>query len=482
MERRVTDIGMYVFTNMITKNKKLIIALGGIVALLLVGFGLYFYFKKGSLDQTGVFPGPATGLEQTPGEGEGETNVPFTPGSNKPLPRLYQLHKIPVSGVAFFEAGKDSTLTQTARYIERSVGHIYETSVSTYTEQRILNQTRSKNTEALWGNNGRTIALRSLGDGTEESILTTLIDITDLSKPTESRLPDSIPFMAMAEDGIGGLFYLENGYNLAVGSIATIQGKNATKVFRSSFTEWLPQFPNKNLVTLTTRPSAEVPGYLFFLNPTTKSLDKILSGIQGLTTLTNREGKIVVYSETVDKTPELSLYDPTKKSSKSLPFWTLPEKCTWGIKNTKVIYCAVPKNPASGTYPDSWYQGIVTFSDEIWKFDTETGLSTRLLSLEDPTTPRLDMQNLTISSDDAYILFMNKVSGAPWLFRIALEAPKPVVKQEASVVQAAIAPSIATTTPTKATSSIPTFNTPTQTTTPTTTTVGGELDGLKKIK
>ena len=401
-------------------NKRTIIIAGGVLGTLLLGVGLYFYFKTKSTGEGGTFPGPATGLERTPATGEEETNIPFTPGSDKPLPRLYQLHKIPVSGVTFYETGKNETLAQNARYIERSLGHIYQTSVATYKESRLTNETHPRVIEALWGNNGQSLVLRSLDQGLEESITSTLLDITDPSKPVEHNLPDSIPFMATSEDGSNTLFYLENGYNLAVGSIASLQGKDSTKVFRSSFTEWLPQFPNKNLVTLTTRPSAKIPGYLFFLNPSTKTVQKILTNVTGLTTLTNGDGKLVAYSETNDGAPKLSVYNVSQKDSSALPFWTLSEKCVWGKANNKVIYCAVPKNSQDVDFPDAWYQGAVVFSDEIWKFNTETGLSTRLLSLEDPETPRLDMQNLTISSDDAYILFMNKITGTPWIFRIAL--------------------------------------------------------------
>ena len=41
---------------------------------------------------------------------------------------------------------------------------------------------------------------------------------------------------------------------------------------------------------------------------------------------------------------------------------TLPEKCIFN-KFGSALYCAVPKQVPAEEYPDSWYQGVVSFDD-----------------------------------------------------------------------------------------------------------------------
>ena len=76
-----------------------------------------------------------------------------------------------------------------------------------------------------------------------------------LIQTEEILLPDYIPFMAVAGDESDKLFYLENSAVSAMGTTATFKNTSPSNIFKSSFTEWIPQFPNQKLVTLTTKPS-----------------------------------------------------------------------------------------------------------------------------------------------------------------------------------------------------------------------------------
>ncbi|OHA83997.1 MAG: hypothetical protein A2937_00575 [Candidatus Yonathbacteria bacterium RIFCSPLOWO2_01_FULL_47_33b] len=424
-------------------NRKTLTIIALAIFLILMGIGAYFfYFKKAPTTQapTGAFPGEGLPVSGTPGvgtgEGEGEA---FVPGGAAPLPRLYELHKLPVAGAGFAEVKdkKGAVTSIAARYIERGLGHIYETPLNTYTESRIVNETRSRLSEALWGNNGKSVAIRYFDD-TESAIKTQILNIGAFTTPAKQAtsteatseflnveevfLPDYIPFMALAGDGSDKLFYLENGNASSAGFIATLKNTSVAEIFASTFTEWLPQFPNQKLVTLTTKPSAKVLGHLFFLDTKTKSLTKVLSGINGLTTLTSRDGSAVLYAEIRNGLPELAIYDVVKKETRQIALQTLPEKCAWSAKSV-IVYCAVPQTLPQAEYPDQWYQGLFSFSDNIWKIDTKTGVVEKILTPSDLRASSLDMINLTLSSDDSYLLFMNKITGTPWVFRIATDAP-----------------------------------------------------------
>lgn len=417
------------------RNKNILIISITFLVLLIIG-GAYWYFSKKVVPTvpTPAFPGGAGAITGGAG-GEGlPEEQPFIPGSGAPLPRLYELHKVPVAGAGFIETGKGADHTVSARYIERGLGHIYETPLATLMESRISNETHSGLTEALWGNGGKSVVIRFIGDSDfgvviKSSILnlgdtissfarsTSTESISEFTKTEEVFLPDYIPFMATAEDGADKLFYLENGISASAGSITSFKNTLNSKIFSSSFTEWLPQFPSQKLVTLTSKPSANVPGHLFFIDPKTKASTKVLGGINGLTTLTSHDGKFVLYSETRSNKPGLSLYDTVKKETRILPLQTLPEKCVWSFKNVALIYCAVPQAIPGGTYPDEWYQGTVSFSDAVWLIDASTGLTQKVMTPSDYNAPSLDIINPTISSDDYHLLFMNKVTGTPWVYR-----------------------------------------------------------------
>src|SRR3989344_4376616 len=424
-------------------NRRNIIILIVILTSILGG-GAYWYYTNKPVDITPVsdFPGES-GLREgetgvTPSETTPEEEGVFTPGTGATLPRLYELHKTNVAGVGFSETkDKKGVVINTAvRYIERGLGHIYETQLSTYTKSRIVNETRSRIGEAIWGNGGKSVVVRFVDDSEGGAIKTNVVNIgsstisfargtstesisTGFLKTEEVLLPYYIPFMAVAEDGADKLFYLEGG----IGTTATFKDTSVSKIFSSAFTEWLPQFPNQKLVPLTTRPSATVPGHMFFLNTGTKAVTKIIGGINGLTTLTSRDGKIVLYSETKGGAPELSTYDVAKNEFHSLYLQTLPEKCVWSVKKSTVVYCAVPQTLPNASYPDQWYQGLVSFSDELWEIDTKTFVTRKIMTPRTLGAPGLDMTGLAISSDDSYLIFINKVSSTPWVYSIIEPAP-----------------------------------------------------------
>ncbi|MFA5997180.1 MAG: hypothetical protein WC791_01680 [Candidatus Paceibacterota bacterium] len=417
-------------------NKRILIIFI-IIILALFGGGAYWYFTQRTTSKTPVtsFPSGSTSTPSTGTQGTAVQEEPssFTPTEGKALPRLYQLHTAPVAGVGFAETkDKKGNITNiTARYIERGLGNIFETQLSNYSETRLVNETRPHLSEALWGNNGNSVVVRFVDDVANGIIKSRIVNILPSAsssvqnisggflKTEEVYLPDSLPFIALAEDHTDNLFYLEGEDGLAT----NFKNLGVSNIFSSVFTEWLPQFPNQTLITLTSRPSANIPGHLFFLNPKTKAVTKILGSIKGLTTLTSHDGKFVLFSETKDSAPQLSVYDVAKKISFSLYVRTLPEKCVWKIKDPTMAYCAVPKTIQKALYPDQWYQGLISFSDEIWEINTSTFSAHKILSPSSLGAPSLDMTNLSISSDDSYLLFTSKLTGAPWLYSLIERSP-----------------------------------------------------------
>lgn len=300
------------------------------------------------------------------------------------------------------------------RYQDKTTGHIYHTYLDKINPEKISNTTIPKVHHSYFVNKG---------EGLIDQYLTVTRSIETyyggLTKDTEgnyislvgSFLPKDILDMSVSLDA-SKIFYLSTIEGGVVGTVASPKGDSKVQVFTSKFSEWISQFPNNKLVTLTTKASARSLGYMYTVDTTTKSFDKVLGGITGLTTLTSPDGKNIIYSSTHTGGFSSNIYNKETKKALTLGLTTLPEKCVWS-GDSKNAYCAVPQTIQNAEYPDAWYQGIVSFNDSFWKLDTETNIFE--LVYDSATEGRsFDGINLQLSPDEKYLLFMNKGDNQLW--------------------------------------------------------------------
>ncbi|MCE9549254.1 hypothetical protein K8Q98_02535 [Candidatus Nomurabacteria bacterium] len=229
-----------------------------------------------------------------------------------------------------------------------------------------------------------------------------------------SFLPQNITDMSIAPDGLKA-FYLLNIGESGVGTSLTLADNKKNQIFDSPFTEWLSLWPNSKMITLTTKPSGTVLGYMYMIDPVVKKLVKVLGDIAGLTTLASPNAKLVVFS---NNNLQLSTYDIATKISTSLGVRTLSEKCVWN-KLSIIVYCAVPKSISTAVYPDAWYKGEVSFSDQIWKIDTTNGNTEMLI---DPSLvdggEEVDGIKLGLDENEQYLFFVNKKDSILWELKL----------------------------------------------------------------
>ena len=307
------------------------------------------------------------------------------------------------------------------KYIDKATGNIYQTFLDKVEERKFSATIIPKVYEAYLANNkskkGMSVIMRYLktDDKTIETFLGTL-PVEVLGGDTESNqikgsfLPNDINDISISPDTTK-IFYLLNVGNNVVGTILNLLDNKKIQVFDSPFTEWLSFWPNSNMITLTTKPSWNVPGHMYTINPGTKSFSRVLSDVNGLTTLTSPNGKLVLYG---NNNLTLSIYNMSTKTSIVLGARTLPEKCVWG-SGSDVVYCAVPKLINFGQYPDTWYQGEISFDDQIWKINVANGNATMILDpILVPGGEDLDGIKLALDVSGKYLLFVNKKDSYLW--------------------------------------------------------------------
>jgi len=306
------------------------------------------------------------------------------------------------------------------RYVEKENGIIYQTFADKIKESRFSSTVIPRIYEAFFGSRSEIVVMRYLqtDDETIETFVGTLpkefvdVEPRDDNEIKGTFLPENTTEVAISADG-NKIFYLFNSGLGTIGTTLEFLNNRKTQVFDSAFTEWLPWWPNNNMITLNTKPSATVPGYLYKLDLNNKNNTQILGDIAGLTTLMSPSGKTVLYA---GGDLLLSLYNVDSREVIPLALRTLPEKCVW-TPDEVYIYCAVPKNTSLGFYPDIWYQGGVSFDDQLWRINV-SDLSTLLIL--NPTSEvngeEIDMTRLSLDENRNYLFFMNKKDSFLWEF------------------------------------------------------------------
>jgi hypothetical protein len=228
-----------------------------------------------------------------------------------------------------------------------------------------------------------------------------------------SFLPNNVKDISVSPDTsrIFYLFITGTSEENMIGTTLSFLNNRKVQIFDSPFTEWLSFWPSGNLITLSTKPSSSSPGYMYTMDSAGKNLTKVLGDVPGLITLTNPSGKTVLYS---DSSLSLNLYNMDARNAILVPIRSLAEKCVWD-KGGNFIYCAIPKQIGSGAYPDSWYQGEVSFNDEIWKIEAATGNTTLLANPASvPGGEEIDGVKLALDETESYLFFVNKKDSFLW--------------------------------------------------------------------
>ncbi len=409
-------------------DKRYLVLIGAIVGLVIIGLIVFWvYFAKPAPATQPTFPGGGT----FPAAGGKTSGQPTTPGaattptiiSPGPLKSLTQLTQKPVIGATFVEKiNPDKTKIETVRYFEKATGHIYDIKLPNGTPVRISNTTIPNIFEVYWSPSGNQAVIRYIEEnetGVKDIIRNfSVISIATTTATMITRgifLLSTIKTLASSPKG-NTIFYLTPFEGTNVGITATFEDKKQKQILSTPFGDWLASWPSANIIALLSKPSAAINGFLYKLDPATGSFDRVLGNVQGLTALWSPDGERILYSEESLEGLKTSLFDVKEKKTTLFSLTTLPEKCAWSKLKKGTLYCAAPSSIPTGTYPDDWYQGLVSFSDRIWRIDTING-STEILSNE--TNNGFDLVNLFLSKNEDYLFFQNKKDGTLWSLQVS---------------------------------------------------------------
>jgi hypothetical protein len=397
--------------------------------LILIIFGLigwYLYMNKTGTQGTNqntssnedLFPfGPGgknnQGNSTTTSSG-GDRIIDITNNGEERLPRLRQISFVPTAG-----AVASSTASSTIiRYVERATGHIYETDSEKPEVTKISTITIPKVHEALFTANSTKLLVRYLNDSTG-AVRTFYAKIATTTRPEQAIeglfLADDIKDVTVFGNKI---FYLLWSDTNEQGIVSDMDGSYKTIVFNSSFGEWAAHWTSQNIITLTSKPSSSARGTSYILNPGTGNYTKTVGDLNGLETIANNDGSLILLSNSTTNFFSTSIFDTKTGNTQRLGLSTLAGKCVWSKKERTTVYCAAPQDANRGSYPDDWYKGKTSFNDSLWKIDAVSGETTEILTPELSTGTSMDMMNLSLDQKENVILFTNKKDMTVWRYNI----------------------------------------------------------------
>lgn len=421
-------------------NKRTLIFIASIIIFIILAiFGGWFWYISNAqkvLDITSEGRGFGNELVGFP-IGNTYSNIVGTIGSilngesgideltkEQQAPRLWLAGATPVAGIAWTTTEAGAAL----RFMDMANGNIFDAYPKTSSVIRRTNTLKPQIAEAvLVGDSG--VIARYPGEHGIESFYGTIttptttissIGATDAQKLSatgpgtlsEEALPREIITITAKTDG-SAIFYITPYKDGVAGYVAKNDGSKASRIWTSSLHEWNAEWTGDSIL-LVQKAAYGVVGNAYELS-TNGNLSLLAGGILGLTAIKNHKGA-VLYSTASEAEVALKGIG-LKKGSVAPPFATFAEKCTWSTFKTSIVYCAVPKTfPINVSIPDAWYRGEINFSDTIWRFDTETG-SVGLVYDPSSNNRSLDILNLTVSSDDAYLGFIDATTGHVWALR-----------------------------------------------------------------
>lgn len=346
------------------------------------------------------------------------TDTSFPPSDNadtttKPIidvqgpERLRQLTTRPVAGYQDIQVSTSST--PYVRYVESGTGHIFSINLKTGEEKRISGTTIPVSRLAAITQNGRFVMMQS-GSGAGAEFI-----VGELSSTSESISVD-----ILAERVIDFTDSLTNTFLYAVQTSNTVVAKEYDPVKKVSKTLFTVPFREARLVWGGTATSTHyfypkaatlLEGYGYQV--VKGVIERLPADGFGFTLYGTTDG--FVYSKQVDNTYRSFHYNKvTGESSASLMTY-LGDKCA-PLKNTTTsLVCGAADTTYDHQIPDLWYQGAISFSDDIWLVNIGDGFSEKLISISQESGRELDIQKLITSSDGNRVYFMNTADSTLWL-------------------------------------------------------------------
>ncbi|OGF70881.1 hypothetical protein A3C73_02285 [Candidatus Giovannonibacteria bacterium RIFCSPHIGHO2_02_FULL_44_11] len=408
-------------------NKTTIIIAAAVI--LLIGGAVFFFGRKTPLNIVGFQDQFPTSASKTPSSTDTASQTGGgTNGSGiAPVSNIQNADSSALSAdqVARFPIGTqikltddrivslssaDTGLIRFHKNIPEALGHLFERKADgTNQETKISNFTVAQIMKVVWAPGGTTAVVFYNSAGIIRKLL---IDYKATSTPKTTFLPDTISDVAFSPNGKSMAFINNLGTTRNIFT-ATADYKNQKKILDNILPDLELSWPGTSLLAVKTKSSYASRGYLYTFTPAGGSFSKVAEGF-GLDAAWNKDGTGVIVSTVSGggQIQPLKYIDIKSSAEKELELLTIAEKCVFPSNLKTYAYCAAPMNVPSVKYPDTWWQGAVSFRDNIFSINTSDGKTTNIAASS------ADIIRPIILSDDSFIAFQDKTTGFLWSMKL----------------------------------------------------------------
>lgn len=379
--------------------KKALIIIGGILLILLLGAWGYLLMFGTPESAREVFTRFEEGSEIPQDSLTEDPDITDTVIDTAPE-RFKQLTTRPVAGATFTESG--------VRYVEQGTGHIYDIDLETGEITLLSGTTFPRTTKAVFSADASSVIISTLNDNSIRSIIAELSTTTLEQGSIEAvSMPENATDLFFRE---GHAYYLLKQENGSTGYRYDIKKKTATSVFSIPLRDMRVVWGDT--IYAYTIPTARQSGSVYQIKGS-GTLGYVTTDAPGLVAVGYENG--VIATSMIDG--ELSSTAVTKGGARAdQSFPAIPEKCVQDPLNAISVFCAVPTNIGEGEFPDSWYMGKLSYSDTLWRLNTETGGASLLLDFTAENGNPMDVHAIGSDPLGTRLFIINKHDNTLWLF------------------------------------------------------------------
>lgn len=299
-------------------------------------------------------------------------------------------------------------------FVDRETGYLYGYPIETGIVYQITNSIYPGISDAHIFDNGKRIIMRypNYDKNTINALVANIPNVSQNGTPLPleniQSLTGEVTSVAVSsqKDKAAYVVGTSNG-----STIYTIAQKGPIMVATSPFKEWNVSYGGDSLF-VTSKASAYVEG-------ATLSLPFFESEIAEKTGLLSIPSPNNTLLNSMWSKRGLVTFFIDQVGTKILPITTLAQKCAWG--SGTYLACAVPRIIPRGTegLPDDWYQGRISFSDDLFIIDTTLNEKFPLYTFTEEDGI-FDVTNITLSKQNDLLTFNKHQDKTLWLLNTNL--------------------------------------------------------------
>lgn len=222
---------------------------------------------------------------------------------------------------------------------------------------------------------------------------TTQSSVFDLATQAWTHLPNGIQSLVWSPINYQIAYFTptDTGSEVLTTIDAGVTSSKPVAIASLTMEDMVLQWPNKNTIVISDRPSAYTEGSIWLFNIPSKTLSSAVYENFGAESLWNASNSALIFSAGINNAGGQLAFQDTSGAQKVLLFATLPSKCTFGplvvasgtANPSTIMYCAVPHDQDTfsiARLPDEYDQSKYFTDDDFYRVDATAGSLNQIFS------------------------------------------------------------------------------------------------------